>query len=200
MHHNRTINNEAAGLLSLWVTMDIIQLQPYPYYIAVVFDEAQCKELCAQLDIEQFGYWHEKPEDQSVASAHFFRRATTPRALGVLSFYDEKFDIVSAAHEGVHAMSDLMVKTGLKYDPYNDEWYTYMLEFIMYTVREQRQKWLDSKVPKQTIATGHHSVVQHAPVITEAERAERYAKMQALNPVFTIDALNKTTTDFMDDK
>lgn len=178
--------------------MDIIQLQPYPYYIAVVFDKSQHDELCKQLDIESFGYWDQDKSDWSVASAHFLRRDTTPRAVGILNFYDEEFDLVSAAHEGVHAMSDLMVKTGLKYDPYNDEWYTYMLEFIMYTVREQRRKWLDKPV-KQTIATGNHPVVNLAP-LTEEEKAERIAKVQLSIPGFSLDNLNSDNNSFLDDK
>lgn len=139
--------------------MELIQLEPYPPQLAIVFTKEQHDELVKQLDLPDFGHWDDYVNRN--ATTFTFNRSNYPYRLMVTEFYhpdDLKFNSIS--HEAIHVMSSLMEYVGLVYDVNNDEWYAYQHDFIVNAVCKAHDKWLEGKtIEKATIATGNHPVL-----------------------------------------
>lgn len=141
--------------------MELIQLEPYPPQMAIVFTKEQHNELRAQLDLPEYGHWDGDVGTRS-ATTFTFNRVNYPYRLMVVEIYqpdDLKFNTIS--HEGIHVMSSLMEYVGLTYDVNNDEWYAYGHDFIVNAICKAHDEFLSAKAPpKPAIETGNHPVVQ----------------------------------------
>lgn len=173
--------------------MNIIQLEPYPPQLAVVFTKEQHDELREHLDLPEFGHWDGDVETRT-ATTFTFNRQNYPYRLMVVEIYmpdDLKFNTIS--HEGIHVMSSLMSYVGLTYDTENDEWYAYQHDFIVTAIMKAHDEYLNAKVKPAVahIETGNHPAIAGA---------ENYVKQL---PVFSLDDLNSqngpANTSFLDE-
>lgn len=167
--------------------MELIQLEPYPPQLAIVFSKQQHDELCRQLDLDPFGKWDDT--ESRTATTFTFNRSNYPHRLMVVEFYhpnDLKFNTIS--HEGIHVMSSLMEYVGLNYDVNNDEWYAYQHDFIVNAICAAHDRFVGiaKEVEKAVIATGNHP------------KAFEQTPEPAKNP---LDELNfAPSSNFLDDK
>lgn len=166
--------------------MELIQLEPYPPQLAIVFTKEQHDEIRAQLDLPEYGHWDGDVSTRT-ATTFTFNRTNYPYRLMVVEIYqpdDLKFNTVS--HEGIHVMSSLMEYVGLTYDVNNDEWYAYQHDFIVNAICAAHDKHIADKTPaKPQIETGNH------PKLLETAPQQ---------PVFSLDNLNADNNSFLDDK
>lgn len=169
--------------------MELVELNPYPVTLAIVFNKVQHDQLVQQMDLGTFGNWDE--EIKPHATTFTFARKSSPYRLVVVEFYsgnELKYNTIS--HEGIHVMSSLMEYTGLVYDTNNDEWYAYMHDFIVDAICKAHDSFFGpvKEIKKAIIATGNHP---------DAFRSQS----NEVASVNVLDELNSTpAAGFLDDK
>lgn len=110
----------------------VVELKPYPPVLALAFDKQQHDSLQQEFKCSDFGYFCEDELDRPVATTFCLSRSNRPFRLLIIELYrHDMIDVSTLAHEAVHVMSYLMEYVGLKYDPDNDEWYAYMIGYIV---------------------------------------------------------------------
>lgn len=69
---------------------------------------------------------------------------TTMDSFGIIVIFDTRVIVDNTysffAHEAGHILSHIMIWTGAKYDPNNDEWTSYMLDYIFRMIEKTYNK------------------------------------------------------------